>query len=272
MNNLQAIAQRYLAAWNERAPAARRAQVAAIFADESSYVDPMMRGAGIDGIDAMIGAAQQHFPQHRFELSRDRQGAAGARPGPEAGHGARHPAAPAQCHAVGGRLRAGLPRAQPVRSGHGCGQARARLHAGAGGAVSGPGGRPPVEPGDVQRAGGAHDAPLPRPAARRPDPARRLDQRPEAHAGSGWPAALPGQLGGGGGRPAAMGAARSDGRWAGQRVDPAAGGVDGAARHRRSGAPARPGGPGAAVPAADPAQGWTGAESVHDYHHPRYAP
>lgn len=68
MHNPQAIAHRYLAAWNERAPAARRAQVAAVFADESSYVDPMMRGAGIEGIDAMIGAAQQHFPHHRFEL------------------------------------------------------------------------------------------------------------------------------------------------------------------------------------------------------------
>jgi len=68
MHNPQAIALRYLAAWNERAPAARRAQVAAIFAEASSYVDPMMRGAGIDGIDAMIGGAQQHFPAHRFVL------------------------------------------------------------------------------------------------------------------------------------------------------------------------------------------------------------
>ncbi len=68
MNSPQAIAHRYLAAWNEREPGARRAQVAAIFAAESSYIDPMMRGAGIDGIDAMIGAAQQHFPAHCFAL------------------------------------------------------------------------------------------------------------------------------------------------------------------------------------------------------------
>ncbi|WP_137174990.1 nuclear transport factor 2 family protein [Massilia sp. HP4] len=68
MHNPQAIALDYLAAWNEREPAARRAQVAGIFAEESSYVDPLTRGAGIDGIDAMIGAAQQHFPAHRFAL------------------------------------------------------------------------------------------------------------------------------------------------------------------------------------------------------------
>lgn len=68
MHNAQAIARHYLAAWNEREPEARRAQVAAIFATDASYIDPMMQGAGIDGIDAMIGAAQQHFPQHRFEL------------------------------------------------------------------------------------------------------------------------------------------------------------------------------------------------------------
>jgi len=68
MHNPQAIALRYLAAWNEREPAARHARVAGLFAEASSYVDPMMRGAGIDGIDAMIGAAQQHFAAHRFEL------------------------------------------------------------------------------------------------------------------------------------------------------------------------------------------------------------
>lgn len=66
MNNPQAIAEQYLAAWNERDAAARRAKVANLFTLDAPYVDPLMRGAGHAGIDALIGAAQQHFPGHRF--------------------------------------------------------------------------------------------------------------------------------------------------------------------------------------------------------------
>lgn len=68
MHNAHAIAHHYLAAWNEREPAARRARVAAVFAPDASYLDPLMQGAGIDGIDAMIGAAQQQFATHHFAL------------------------------------------------------------------------------------------------------------------------------------------------------------------------------------------------------------
>jgi hypothetical protein len=59
----------YLAAWNEGVPERRRALVALAFAEDATYVDPMMSGTGGDGIDAMIGAAQQQFPGHRFVLA-----------------------------------------------------------------------------------------------------------------------------------------------------------------------------------------------------------
>jgi hypothetical protein len=62
------IAALYLAVWNERDAAARRALVARTFSLDASYVDPMMRGAGHDGIDAMIAGAQSQFPGYRFEL------------------------------------------------------------------------------------------------------------------------------------------------------------------------------------------------------------
>jgi hypothetical protein len=68
MNHASAIADRYLAVWNERDAAARRAKVAQLFVPEASYADPMMKGSGIDGIDAMVGAAQQQFPGYRFTL------------------------------------------------------------------------------------------------------------------------------------------------------------------------------------------------------------
>ncbi|NVD71563.1 nuclear transport factor 2 family protein [Duganella sp. BJB1802] len=62
------IATQYLAVWNERDAAARRALVARAFALDARYLDPMMRGAGHDGIDAMIAGAQSQFPGYRFEL------------------------------------------------------------------------------------------------------------------------------------------------------------------------------------------------------------
>lgn len=68
MNNPSTIAGRYLAIWNERNAAARRVQAGQLFAPDASYVDPMMKGSGIDGIDSMIGAAQQQFPGYRFTL------------------------------------------------------------------------------------------------------------------------------------------------------------------------------------------------------------
>ena len=58
----------YIAAWNEPAPERRRALVAQAFADDATYVDPMMSGEGPDAIHALIGAAQEQFPGHRFVL------------------------------------------------------------------------------------------------------------------------------------------------------------------------------------------------------------
>ena len=69
MDHAQTLAHQYLAAWNERNEAERRAQVARLFALDAAYLDPMMEGSGHDGIDAMIAAAQQHFPGHRFALA-----------------------------------------------------------------------------------------------------------------------------------------------------------------------------------------------------------
>lgn len=63
------FANAYLAIWNETDPAKRRAQVDATFSDDARYLDPLMSGAGRDGIDAMIGGAQSHFAGCRFTLS-----------------------------------------------------------------------------------------------------------------------------------------------------------------------------------------------------------
>jgi SnoaL-like domain len=69
MTDITTIVDGYIAAWNETDADRRRALVADAFADDASYIDPLMTGEGTDGITAMIGAAQQQFPGHRFQLS-----------------------------------------------------------------------------------------------------------------------------------------------------------------------------------------------------------
>jgi hypothetical protein len=54
--------------WNETDPQQRRELVARTVTDDAKYLDPLMSGEGIDGIDAMIAGAQQQFPGHSFTL------------------------------------------------------------------------------------------------------------------------------------------------------------------------------------------------------------
>lgn len=63
------LVDRYFAAWNETDTARRRALIAQTWAEDASYVDPLMTGKGHDGIDAMISAVHERFPQHEFRLN-----------------------------------------------------------------------------------------------------------------------------------------------------------------------------------------------------------
>jgi hypothetical protein len=69
MRDITTVVDDYIATWNEPDAARRRALAAAVWTEDGTYVDPLMRGEGHDGIAAMIGAAQAQFPGHRFELS-----------------------------------------------------------------------------------------------------------------------------------------------------------------------------------------------------------
>jgi hypothetical protein len=69
MTNAQALADHYIAAWNETDADARRALIARTWAEDATYVDPIMTGAGHDQISAMIGAAQAQFPGFHFVLT-----------------------------------------------------------------------------------------------------------------------------------------------------------------------------------------------------------
>jgi SnoaL-like protein len=62
------IAEGYIVLWNERNDSRRREQLASNWTSDATYVDPLMNGAGADGIDAMIAAVQQRFPDFEFAL------------------------------------------------------------------------------------------------------------------------------------------------------------------------------------------------------------
>lgn len=68
MSDPTTIVRTYIDMWNETDPQRRRELVAEALTDNASYLDPLMAGNGTDEISAMIGAAQEQYPGHRFEL------------------------------------------------------------------------------------------------------------------------------------------------------------------------------------------------------------
>jgi len=66
MTETSTLVDTYLAAFNEPDDDRRRALVEEVFAEDASYVDPVMAAAGTAELTAMIGGAQTQFPGHRF--------------------------------------------------------------------------------------------------------------------------------------------------------------------------------------------------------------
>ena len=62
MTTPHAIADRYLATWNEADAARRQALIAALWSPQGRYADPLMSGQGHDGIAHMIETARTQFP------------------------------------------------------------------------------------------------------------------------------------------------------------------------------------------------------------------
>lgn len=69
MTDAQILAQRYIAAWNETDPAARRQLIDTLWTEDANYADPMMKADGQAGISALIGGVHTKFPGYRFALS-----------------------------------------------------------------------------------------------------------------------------------------------------------------------------------------------------------
>ena len=69
MTATPAVADRYLAAWNETDPEARRAAVDEVFSADVRYTDPMVDARGAEALAATIGAVQAQFPGFVFRLA-----------------------------------------------------------------------------------------------------------------------------------------------------------------------------------------------------------
>jgi len=69
MTDAQSIADRYIELWNERDPKRRAAILAANWASDARYVDPLADVQGHTDISALIGGVQQRFADFSFALT-----------------------------------------------------------------------------------------------------------------------------------------------------------------------------------------------------------
>jgi hypothetical protein len=69
MSDFEEVAARYIDTWNETDPAARRAAIEDLWAEDARYVDPLADADGRDAIDATIAAVQAQFPSFAFRLA-----------------------------------------------------------------------------------------------------------------------------------------------------------------------------------------------------------
>ncbi|MBP0589340.1 nuclear transport factor 2 family protein [Paraburkholderia sp. LEh10] len=74
MNAHTALIDRYFDAWNETDAGRRRELIAATFANDAAYADPLLSGDGHDGIDAMIRAVHERFAHHTFRRTSEVDG------------------------------------------------------------------------------------------------------------------------------------------------------------------------------------------------------
>jgi len=69
MSNVKEVVERYLAAWNERDPAKRRAIIVKAWTEDANYTDPHRTGDGHEGISAMIATVHERFNEsYQFRL------------------------------------------------------------------------------------------------------------------------------------------------------------------------------------------------------------
>lgn len=63
-----ALAQGYIAVWNETDAQRRAALIEAAWTEDARYIDPMAQASGHAQISALVGAVHERFPGFRFNL------------------------------------------------------------------------------------------------------------------------------------------------------------------------------------------------------------
>lgn len=66
--NIEATIQKYLQAWNETEPKARRRAIDELFTERCRYVDPIAAASGREALDALIAGVQKQFAGLEFTL------------------------------------------------------------------------------------------------------------------------------------------------------------------------------------------------------------
>ena len=69
MTTAHALAERYIASWNETDALRRRNLIEDVYTEHARYTDPMVDAKGWQAIDATIAAVQEMFPGHRFGVA-----------------------------------------------------------------------------------------------------------------------------------------------------------------------------------------------------------
>ncbi|MER5394456.1 nuclear transport factor 2 family protein [Saccharopolyspora sp. NPDC002686] len=69
MSDLDEVARRYLATWNERDPVRRRVLVRELWAEDAGYVDPIVTAEGRDAVEDVVATAQRQFPDLVYRLA-----------------------------------------------------------------------------------------------------------------------------------------------------------------------------------------------------------
>lgn len=63
---LHELVDAHLATWIEPEPQRRAELIRRCWVDDGALVDPPLEGRGIDGINRLMAALQEHYPGHRF--------------------------------------------------------------------------------------------------------------------------------------------------------------------------------------------------------------
>ena len=69
-----AIVERYIAIWNETDPGKRRNLIGQTFAENATYLDPMLAGEGHAALEKMVAGAQAQFPGAMASLTGEPDG------------------------------------------------------------------------------------------------------------------------------------------------------------------------------------------------------